>query len=127
MDLLAATLNFFGNPKLDRHRLLQGKWTAERIDHYESDAVSDNPLEHLLGILSESLAAHSSSQLPAVRALSALTSTAETCLEQDEFNNPSRAFWRGFQFVAEKAAEELNIKFTEITKEGVQAIILAGI
>jgi len=127
MDLLAATLNFFGNPKLDRHRLLQGKWEAQRIDHYESDAVSDDPLEHLLYILAESLAPHTSSHLPAVRALIALVSTAEACLDDSAFNSVSRDFWRAFQFVAERAAGELGVEFREISRDDVHAIILAGI
>lgn len=127
MDLLAETLNFFGNPELDRHRLLQGKWEPQRIDHYKSDVVSDNPLEHLVGILAESLGSRGTIDTPAVRALSALLSTAQGCLSQDAFGNMSRPFWRGFQFVAEGAAAELGIQFRDISREDIQEIISAGI
>ncbi len=127
MDLLAETLNFFGNPKLDRHRLLQGRWEAQRIEHYDGDEVSDNPLEHLLSTLAENLAPHLSSELPAVRALIALVGTAEASLSQQAFSNVSRDFWRGFQFVAERAAMELGVEFKDITRRDVEGIILAGI
>ncbi len=98
-----------------------------RINHYDSDDISDDPLEHLLGILAESLAPHASSEFRAVQALCSLVTTAEQSFSQEAFRNVSRPFWRGFQFVAERAAADLGIDFKSISREEVHALILAGI
>ena len=55
MKHLDHLLNFFGNPSLDRHRLLQGKWEAYRIEWDDPDGWSDSPLELLLTMLDEEL------------------------------------------------------------------------
>lgn len=132
MKHLDQLLNFFGNPGLDRHRLLQGKWHAYHIDCDDPDSWSDNPLELLLSMLteelhrgdrSEELSRRFDSPQSAVLALDALLSTALSCLSESEFNNMTRRFWAGFQFVAHGAALELGVVFSALSRDDVRGMI----
>ena len=55
METLNELLNFFGNPGLDQHRLLQGSWPAYRMGWDCPVDWSDRPLELLLTLLVEEL------------------------------------------------------------------------
>jgi hypothetical protein len=123
MDSPSEILNFFGNPGLDRHRLLQGKWQAYRVDADDPDGWSDNPLELLLLLLSEGLSGMTTGNQPAVQALHALLGTALESLSNPEFCNMTRSFWRGFQFVAQCAALEVGVAFKDINRDDVRKII----
>lgn len=123
MENLNELLNFFGNPGLDRHRLLQGGWPAYRMGWDCPDDWSDNPLELLLTLLVEDLQKSSSDATPAFRALDALASTALASLSHPEFESITRPFWRGFQFVAQSVAQERGVVLHEISRGDPQHLI----
>lgn len=123
MENLNELLNFFGNPGLDQHRLLQGCWPAYRMGWDCPDDWSDSPLELLLTLLVEELQKASSDTTPALRALEALASTALVSLSHPEFDSITRRFWRGFQFVAESVAEERGVVLHEICRGDLQHLI----
>jgi hypothetical protein len=123
MDQFAELVNFFGNPDLDRHRLLQGQWKAYRHNLDDPDGWSDNPLELLLISLADEFSTRPSDERPAVRALEALLGTALKCFSSPEFCNVTRSFWRGFEFVAQRAASEFGIVHKDIGRDDVCRII----
>jgi|SRR5687768_9243242 len=123
MKHLDQLLNFFGNPSLDRHRLLQGSWEAYRIEWDDPDGWSDNPLELLLTMLAEELTSAMGDSRPALRALDALTATALVGLPHPEFSSITKRFWRGFQFVAQSAAQECGVVFHDTSRADLRQLI----
>ena len=123
MERLSELLNFFGNPGLDRHRLLQGSWSAYRIEWDDPEGWSDRPLELLLTILSEELSSGSNEATPALVALNALTGTALENCSQPEFSSITRPFWQGFQFVALSAARERGVALYEMNRDDIRLLI----
>jgi hypothetical protein len=123
MEHLSELLNFFGNASLDRHRLLQGSWSAYRIEWDDPDGWSDSPLELLLTILVEELQNELSDATPALRALDALAATALPSLSRPEFDSIRRSFWYGFQFVAESVAKERGVVFHELSRDDIRNLI----
>ena len=128
MKRLDHLLNFFGNPNLDRHRLLQGSWDAYRIEWDDPDGWSDSPLELLLTMLAEempSATSATSDATPALRALDALVATALESLSHPEFSTITRCFWRGFQFVAHSAAKEYGLVLHDMSRDDIRHLIEA--
>ena len=123
MKHLDHLLNFFGNPSLDRHRLLQGRWEAYRIEWDDPDGWSDNPLELLLTMLAEELTSSMGDSTPALLALDALTATALASLSHPEFSSITQRFWRSFQFVAQSAAQECGLVFRDTSRDGLRLLI----
>lgn len=123
MTELDHLLNFFGNPDLDRHRLLQGKWPTYRYECDDPEGWSDDPLELLLLMLVEALPRESSKATPALQALGALLSTALSCLPHAEFSGLKQDFWRGFQYVAQQAAQERGVVLQKMTRDDVRHLI----
>ncbi len=123
MERLSKLLNFFGNPSLDRHRLLQGSWSAYRIEWDDPDGWSDSPLELLTTMLVEELPSASSDTTPALRALDALAATALESLSHPEFDSITRRFWRGFQFVAQSVAQERGVVLHDMSRDDIRHLI----
>lgn len=123
MKHLNELLNFFGNPSLDRHRLLQGDWPAYRMGWDCPDDWSDSPLELLLTALAEELRDASSDATPAFRALDALAATALVSLTNPEFDSITRRFWCGFGFVAQTVAVERGVIFHEMNRGDIRHLI----
>lgn len=123
METLSQLLSFFGNPNVDQHRILQGQWQPYRFDLDDPDGWSANPLELLLLMLNDELSRRNSDASPAVQALDALLGTAVECLAHPEFANVKRRFWHGFRFVAQQAATELGVVFTEIDRDTLRKLI----
>jgi len=74
-------------------------------------------------MLVEELRSVASDVLPALRALDALAATALESLSHPEFDNISRRFWGGFQFVAQSAAEERRVVLHEMSRDDVRHLI----
>jgi hypothetical protein len=123
MKNLDHLLNFFGNPSLDRHRLPQGRWDAYRIEWDDPDGWSDRPLELLLTILAEELTGAIGDSTPALRALDALAATALESLSHPEFSGITQRLWRGFQFVAQCAAQECGVVFRDTSRDDIRHLI----
>lgn len=125
MTHLDHLLNFFGNPNLDRHRLFQGRWDTYRIEWDDPEAWSDDPLELLLTMLVEELRSTTSEAKPALQALHALAAAAIDSLPHPEFSSITKNFWRGFQFVAQSAAQESGVIFHDLSREDIRQLIEA--
>jgi hypothetical protein len=74
-------------------------------------------------MLVEELPHDSFDDRPALQALAALLNTALACLPQEEFSGITRDFWRGFQFVAQRAAQEQGVVFQEMSRDDVRHLI----
>lgn len=123
MEHLNELLNIFGNPTLDRHRFLQGSWSAYRMGWDCPDDWSDSPLELLLRMLVEELRSASSDATPALRALDALAGTALSSLSQPEFASITRRFWHGFQYVAQSVAQERGVVLHDMSRDDIRRLI----
>jgi hypothetical protein len=60
---------------------------------------------------------------PALRALDALAATALESLSYPEFSSITQRFWRGFQFVAQCAAQERGVVFRDTSRDDIRHLI----
>lgn len=123
MNRLRTTLSFFGNPQVDRHRLLQGKWQTYRIDCLDGDLVSANPMEILTAILADELRGFRDSDKEAVIALIDLTNSAVNELDDSARESVTSSFWFGFRYVAGEAAKQLSLELIDVERSDIDAVI----
>jgi hypothetical protein len=126
MKTLQTTLSIFGNPFLDLHRLLQGRWPAHKGHYSNADLLSDQPLHHLVYILHDELLSLDTDYPSATSALRAFCHSALNELQETFLQRTTSAFWSGLQYVIIKTAEELNVALVPITREEIQKLILGN-